>query len=419
MKQKLTQLLRWSEQYTKTDMVHLATSGGWLSSGYLVSSLIAFLMAIAFANLIDKETYGTYRFVLSLGIIFGAFSLTGLKTSVTRSVAGGFEGALSSAFRERMMWSIPMFLIAGIGSAYYLIAGQSAIGISLVIVAFCNPLLYSSTLYAAYLNGKEDYRTNALYAMARAAIPAIVMLFVLLIIPSVLALVLAYFISHTTLAFLFYIITARRVPSDASHDKSSNTFGKHLSLTNLIDVAANQLDKVLVFHFVGASELAVYYFALNIPEQISGLFSNIYAIALPKFSRRPINELRASLFSKTAQLGLIVLVIIVVYIICAPWIYNLIFPNYVEAIRFSQIAALGMIGVVGTLPTALLHAKRATHLIYKSRTVGSLIRIAVLVALVMPYGVLGVVLASVLNKIIDAIIVSIAVGYAVEPAENT
>lgn len=375
-------------------------------------------MAIAFANLVDKETYGTYRFILSLGIIFGAFSLTGLKTSVTQSVAGGFEGALSSAFRERMIWSIPMFVMAGIGSAYYFIAGQSTIGLSLIIVAFCNPLLYSSTLYAAYLNGKEDYRTNALYATARAVVPAIVTLIVVLVIPSVLALVLAYFISHTTLAFLFYSITVRRVPPDATHDKSSNAFGKHLSLTNLIDVGANQLDKVLVFHFVGASELAVYYFALNIPEQISGLFSNIYSIALPKFSRRPINELRASLFPKVAQLGLVMLVIIFAYIVCAPWIYRLIFPNYIEAIHLSQIAALGMIGIVGTLPTALLHAKRATRLIYKSRTIGSLIRIAVLIALVIPYGVLGVVLASVLNKIIDAIIASIAVGYAVEPVES-
>lgn len=399
-------------------MVHLATSGGWLSSGYLISSLIAFLMAIAFANLIDKETYGTYRFVLSLGIIFGAFSLTGLKTSVTRSVAGGFEGALSSAFHERMIWSIPMFLIAGIGSAYYFVAGQSTIGISLIIIAFCNPLLYSSTLYAAYLNGKENYRTNALYATARAVVPAIVMLIVILFIPSVLALVLAYFTSHTALAFLFYSITVRSVPTDATHDKSSNAFGKHLSLTNLIDVAANQLDKVLVFHFVGASELAVYYFALNIPEQISGLFGNIYSIALPKFSRRPIDALRAGLFTKIAQLGLVMVIIIAAYIVCAPWIYHLIFPNYIEAIRLSQIAALGMIGVVGTLPTALLHAKQATRLIYKSRTIGSLTRIAVLIALVIPYGVLGVVLASVLNKIIDAIIASIAVGYAIEPIET-
>ncbi len=418
IKEKALRFLRWSERYTKTDMVHLATSGGWLSSGYLISSLVAFLMAIAFANLIDKEVYGTYRFVLSLGIIFGAFSLTGLKTSVTRSVAGGFEGALSSAFRERIIWSVPMFLIAGVASAYYFIVGENTLGISLIVVAFCNPLLYSSTLYAAYLNGKEDYRTNALYAIARAAGPAIVMIIVALTIPSVFALVISYFVSHTALAFLFYSITARRVPSDASNDESSNTYGKHLSLTNLIDVAASQLDKVLIFHFVGASELAIYYFALNIPEQISGLFGNIYSIALPKFSRRPIDELRSGLLAKTIQLGLGIAVIVITYILCAPLIYEFIFPNYIEAVHFSQIAALGIIGVIGTLPTALLHAKRATRLIYTSRTVGSLIRIGLLIALVIPYGVLGVVLASVLNKIIDAIIASIAVGYIVEPADN-
>lgn len=414
LKEKTLRLLRWSELYTKTDMVHLVSSGGWLSGGYLVSSIVAFLMAIAFANFVEKETYGTYRFILSLGIIFGAFSLTGLKTSVTRSVASGFEGTLQSAFKERMIWSIPMFLIAGGASIYYLILGNMVIAASLVIVALCNPILYSSTLYAAYLNGKEAYRTNALYAAIRAVVPAIIMLIVIRVVPSVPAMVIAYFAAHTILAFLFYTITARTVPSGAPQDTASNAFGKHLSITNLIDIAANQLDKVLVFHFVGASDLAVYYFALNIPEQINGLFSNIYSIALPKFSRRPINELRKTLFSKVAQFGLIMLIIVTTYIISAPLIYKVIFPNYIEAIRLSQIAALGMIGVIGTLPTALLHAKQATRLIYTSRTISSLIRIGLLIALVIPYGVLGVVLASVLNKIIDAIVASLAVGYIVE-----
>ena len=69
IKEKIYNLLRWSEKYTKTDMVYLAHGGFWLSFGQIISSLSSFLLAIAFANLLPKETYGNYKYILSIASI--------------------------------------------------------------------------------------------------------------------------------------------------------------------------------------------------------------------------------------------------------------------------------------------------------------------------------------------------------------
>jgi len=61
LKDKIYRLLRRSEKYFKTDMVYLAHGGFWLTLGQIISSAASFLLAIAFANLLPKETYGTYK----------------------------------------------------------------------------------------------------------------------------------------------------------------------------------------------------------------------------------------------------------------------------------------------------------------------------------------------------------------------
>ena len=43
------------------DMTYLAKSGSWLVSGQIISSISAFLLSVIFANLLDKQSFGTYQ----------------------------------------------------------------------------------------------------------------------------------------------------------------------------------------------------------------------------------------------------------------------------------------------------------------------------------------------------------------------
>lgn len=65
LKTRIHALLRSSERYFKTDMVYLAKGGSWLFSAQVLSGALSFILAIAFANLVPKEAFGTYKYVLS------------------------------------------------------------------------------------------------------------------------------------------------------------------------------------------------------------------------------------------------------------------------------------------------------------------------------------------------------------------
>ena len=58
LKQTIFRMLRWSERFTKTDMVYLAKGSFWMMAKQVGVSIISFGLAIAFANLLPQETYG-------------------------------------------------------------------------------------------------------------------------------------------------------------------------------------------------------------------------------------------------------------------------------------------------------------------------------------------------------------------------
>ena len=96
LKGKSLALLRWSEAYTKTDMLYMAHGGSWLTFAKAVGMASSLLLAAAMANLIPPEVFGNYKFVLSATGIIGAFSLTGMGTAIIQAVSRGYEGALCS-----------------------------------------------------------------------------------------------------------------------------------------------------------------------------------------------------------------------------------------------------------------------------------------------------------------------------------
>ena len=65
LKQKIYRLLRWSERWTRTDMVYFTKGGFWLSLGQIFGSLAGLVLALIYANFLPKTTFGIY-WVVSL-----------------------------------------------------------------------------------------------------------------------------------------------------------------------------------------------------------------------------------------------------------------------------------------------------------------------------------------------------------------
>ena len=254
---------------------------------------------------------------------------------------------------------------------------------------------------------KKNFRATATYNLYRAFVPAVALLITLFLTHSIVLLVVVYFVAHTAVTTFLYIRTSAHILPTATTDSSAYTYGKHLSVINILTSLSVQIDKILIFHFVGALELAVYYFATNVPEQIKGVFKNIYTLALPQFVKRPIKDIRKSLLRKMFLFAIALGLTAFAYAIFAPFLYRFFFPEYTDAIALSQVLAFTLLASINIIPASVLQAKGAVRQLYMTQAVGMLIRIVLVTALVIPYGVWGVVFAVLIGKYIDVAVVTI------------
>lgn len=395
-KQHLYTILRKTEKYTRTDMVYFAKGSFWLTLGHVIAVSSSFFLAIAFANLLPKEAYGTYKYILSIAGIIMALSLTGFKTAVVQSVARGFEGILRSAFWINLRWSMGMPAVSLAGAVYYFINGNNTLAVSLLVIGFFSPLLSSSGLYSMFLTGKKEFRATATYEAINNIIPALSLFCALLITNDPVALVFVYFFSITAISLTLYLHTLwKHKPADTI-DPSSISYGKHLSAMNILGTIAVYVDRILVFHYLGAAQLAIYAFATIMPEQIKTLLlKNIAGLALPKFSERSMQEIKENVVRRTIQAGLAIVMITALYIITAPYIFKVFFPQYFESVVYSQLFSLSLLAALYVVPINILQSQNMTKTLYHFNTITPIVQIILLFLLTSSYGLIGAIAAQI------------------------
>lgn len=400
IRQKTYDTLRWSEKYTKTDMIYLTRGGLSLLIIQVFATFFALATSITFANFFPKDAYGTYKYVLALAGIIGTFSLTGISSAVTQSVSGGFDKSLTDGFRLNLKWSFGIVLISFGASLYYWLNGNTTLSYSLIAIGLITPIMGSFSLYASYLSGKKKFEALSILSLIRFGLPTIVLIGAVFKTDSALAIIIAYLLAHASAAGICYWISKSLFKLEGISDPNIESYGKHLSLLGILNMIADQLDKIIVFHFVGAVQLAVYSFATALPNQIWGTFKSIGQLALPKFVSRDINEIRKEIGGKMLRLFFVLLVVTGVYILFAPLIFKLFFPQYLDAVIYSQFFALTLPGFVSSFPNTALNAKKAVKALYYNNVSFAIIKIALLLGFSYFWGVWGVIAARVIYEYI-------------------
>ena len=398
LRNKAYRALRWSEQYTKTDMLYLAQGGGWLLSGQIIASLSSFLLVIAFANLIPKETFGTYKYILSLTSILLIPSLPGMNTAVNMASTRNLDGTLLLALKTKMRWGLLSSLASLLLSGYYFLNGNSSLAISFLVISAFLPFIDAFGIYGPFLHGKKKFQISTKYEALVQIISTGFLIAVIFLTKNLFLIVLSYFLSWTLLRFIFFRITIKRFVVSKDEDPKAIPYGKHLSLMKVINTIASYIDRLFVFHFLGAVPLAVYAFAIAMPEQIKGAFSLLDTLAFPKFIGRNSEEIKASFKKKALRLFLLGGVVIGAYILAAPFIFKTFFPRYEEAVFYSQLFALSMLNLALFPATTALRAKKNVKGLYISNFVTPIFKIITMLVFILWQGLLGLIIARIISR---------------------
>ncbi|MFH1997251.1 MAG: oligosaccharide flippase family protein, partial [Patescibacteria group bacterium] len=339
----------------------------------------------------------------SIASILAIPTLSGMNTAITQAVSRGYEGSLIPALKTKIRWGLFGALASLILAGYYYFNNNSTLATSFLIISIFLPFMDSFTVYGSLLNGRKLFKVSTKYQIITQIIAVAIMIGALFLSGNLFIILLAYFISWTLLRFIFLKITLKTFKPNNKQDPQTISYGKHLSLMGIMGAIADNLDKILLWYFLGAAPLAIYAFAIAMPEQIKGLLKIIPALVLPKFSQRSSKEIKKNIFSKMLKLEIIIAVIVAIYILFAPFIYKILFPQYIESIFYSQIFALSLLTVSATLPYTALVAKKAQKELYQFNFFSSIFQIVILFFMIYFYGLMGAILARVFTRFFNII----------------
>lgn len=401
-KEKAKKFLFWLQKHVQIDMMYFTKGSFWIVVGDSISAVASVLLSIAFANLLPKETFGVYRYVLSLAAVLAFPTLAGINTSLVQAIARGYEGSFIKGLKTKMKWGILGAVFSIILAAYYFFHGHYELTICFLIAGCFLPFMDSFLLSQSFWGGKKDFKTQNIFQVLIQIAAVMIAIAVLFITKNILWIVLTYFASYTFLRLLFLVITIKKANLNNKEDPQTIPYGKHLTLMGVITVIVNQLDKIMLWHFLGPVAVAVYSFAILMPDNARTFLKDMEILILPKFSQRNKEDLRKNLPHKLKIIFPILVLLTVIYIFLAPWVFKIFFPKYMDALVYSQIYSLCIIFMTIQIPVAsALTSQMEKKKLYIFRTISPLLQAAFLIMLLPWLGIWGAITGILISQILS------------------
>ena len=401
-KERAVRALRWTERYTKTDMVYFAESNFWLNISRVLSVGTGMLLTIAFANLLSPEVFGMYKYVIAAAGFVASLSLSGLGTALMRAVAQGSRAIIPSIVRTANLWSLPASAAALGVSIYYFAQGNSDLGFAFLFIAATNSFSNGLGATKGVLQAAGDFKTAMIIGIPRILVPFVIILLAILFTENVVWILFAYFSSHLLTSWIGYRWTLRRlrISATSSTDSSETVkYGTQLTGLSFFQLAGGYLDQLLLWHFTDPATLAIYAIALSPVKEASNLLNNFPAIFFPKVAVKTKAEVYATLPLRLWQMFIASGLTTLLYIVLVPFLFALLFPQYLASIVVSQVLALTLLLQPRGLIDVFFITHGEIHKRYATILGSQALKLGLFFILIPLYGLWGAVAATVVAEV--------------------
>ncbi len=380
------------------DVRYFGKNFTWMSIGQGVSALASFVTAVAFSRFLSKELFGQYTYTQSLFQLFGFFGLSGMGVAVVRAVSRNRTFILPQMILLTFLSSI-FGMITLVIFAIFIV--DTVVAKPLLLLAFVFPFYHGFKLYSSDLQGKKQFRRENLLNLIPTTITSVLLVLLLSIgIRSVLVLI-AVSIIPEVLFRAFYTLTVIQGYSlqfSLKGIKKDALYGLKLSITEIPALVAFHFDKVLIGAFLTVEDLAIFSFAVAIPELLKGFLKNISSLSLPKLSEQKQDVFRLSIRRHYLTYTLFLLPLVGSYIIVAPFLFKLLFPEYSESISLSRLFSVSLLALPMNLITSFFQAQGFSKKLLNLNLLYSVLQVSFLLILTPTYGILGAILARIISR---------------------
>jgi O-antigen/teichoic acid export membrane protein len=403
----MTFIERFVQKKFHIDAPYFLRGGFWLSLSQVITIVAGICVSALFAHMLTEHEYGTYRYLIGIGVFLTSFSLTGFGQSVLQTAAKKYRQFYNETIGIALLYNLGITLASIIGATYYFYKGNDTLALGCIIVALIQPVINTYQNIFPFLQGSRRFRESTVSQTIKTIVVSGASIGAIFITQNILVLLAAYLLSHalTNLVSHFYYRPQNSTPTPPDVFTKYLSYAKNTSLRTIITSIAFRLDTIIIFTWLGATELAIYTIAMLIPEQIKGSVKNMATLIMPKYAQHSdITTLKKTVFKRSIQLFFIFSGIALVYVLAAPFLYTLLFPKYETAIFYSQLTALSFPTMIAVLPYSALKSQLRERELYSYTIQNSILSIILTLLLIWLFGLIGAVMARVASRLLIMIL---------------
>ncbi len=392
------------------DLTYFMKGGFWFTTSSVSSLVAGILLSALFARIWPKDMFGQFSFLMTALSFVSITALPGMTEAVFQASIEKKDAIFKDATKKVVLFSFLGTLILIGGSIYFFFKSNQNLAFAVFFASLAFPFSTLGSLVTAFYNGKKEFKASTFFATA-ANLFSVVMTAIALICFNNFVIVTIF--STWSTAIINIILTYRIFVNIKSLESDSKLIklGFTLSGSQIVYIALDYLDKLLIPLFLGFEKNAVYFFAILIPLQIQGFFKMFIALGQPKISEVKSEKIRGVLFLKSIQLEMLITFIVLIYILACPYIFKLLYPSYHEAILLSQIFSLSLLYYPSNIYGSYLIKKR----VIKWNVIATIIYGAVsflsLLLFLYFWGLIGAIISKILSKIVQVVITQVVFLY--------
>lgn len=398
---------------------------GWLLAQQLIIAPMSLITTVLLARILSIESYGYYKYILSMYSLISLFSFIGIYNITTMNIQRGEDDFFSLGFKYKKILRWIPSVLSLLVAIYYFYAGNNFLAIFFIINIFSYIIVDTYDFYLVALQGKGDFKSNALLGISY---------YFISFFPPILT---AYFTHNLYLIFitmylcqgLFRIFGFNYVKNKLSlHDyedykkldqnkikewkKESASFSFNLALNS----AGGSVSSIVVFNRLGAVNTAVYSLALALVDFVSGIMLSTLSkslLILSRMTKEKIGdnekiEYIRSLFKKYFGFSLLAAIC---SIIALPWIYKFLFAKYLFSYQYAVVYSISLLALTFAPATQFFMEKRNFKIINTIQIIVLILNLLSVFFAATYFGVWGAIVVAILMKFIGNLIYTCMISF--------
>lgn len=403
LKDRLYNLAKKYSSKVGLDLPYFIKGGFWLSIGQFFGTLKGFILSIVFTNLLSKEVFGEYSFVMTVLGIAGIFALPGMGVAVVQAVAKGYEGTYFRALKEVFKWSwLGSLLLLGF-SIYEYLYGRFDVMLIFLILSSIFPFYSVSGFYPNLLNGKKRFDILTKLSSFFNIISTILIVLTVYFTKSVFWIVVITVLAQILINGYFSLFYVKKFVKNKKIDEEGIKFGKSISFSMALSNIANNFDSLVVAYFLGFSDLAIFKIITSLPNQIKILANAFSPMLLPKIASKDMGK--KDLMKHFKKFFLVVVFLILIYWVIAPFIFKWFYPKYYDYVWLSMVFHLSFISFLYILPYNYLIKEKKGEFLNKFYNYSAILLIIISPVFIYYYGLIGAIAGRIICRLFALVVI--------------